>query len=60
MTATITGRLTGSKTIQLDSPLTTDDSEIVIILKKSHSRRKIIVPESYVLEIAVPDNEELY
>jgi len=60
MTATITRRLTGSKTILLDSPLTTDESEIVIKLKKPHTRKKIIVPELYVLEIAVSDIEELY
>jgi|GEM_PF-1750786 hypothetical protein len=60
MTATITGRLTGSKTIQLDSPLITDETEILIKLKKSYTRKKIIVPESYVLEIADTDIEELY
>jgi hypothetical protein len=58
MTTTITGRLTGSKTIQLDSPLITDKSEILIKLKKAYTRKKIIVPESYVLEIADADIEE--
>lgn len=59
MTAIITGRLTGSKTIQLDSPLITDETEILIKLKKTHTRKKIIVPESFVLEIADTDIEEL-
>lgn len=60
MTAIITGRLTGSKTIQLDAPLITDESEILVTLKKRHTRKKIVVPESYVLEIADTDIEELF
>ncbi len=60
MTTTITGRLTGTKTIQLDSPLITDETEILIKLKKAYPRKKNIVPESYVLEIADTDIEELY
>ena len=60
MPATITGRLTDSKTIQLDTPLITDETEILIKLKKAYPRKKIIVPESYVLEIADADIEEEY
>jgi hypothetical protein len=43
MTATITGRLTDSKTIQFDSPLITDEFEIVVKLMKGYTK-KIYVP----------------
>lgn len=60
MTSTITGRMTDPKTIKLDAPLITNESEIVVKLTNRHVRKKITAPEAYVLDIAITDLEELY
>jgi hypothetical protein len=54
MTTTITGRLTGSKTIQLDSPLITDKSEILIKLKKAYTRKKSSFPNLMSWKLQMP------
>lgn len=59
MTSTITGRMTDPTTIKLDMPLITNDLEVVVKFTKRAKRKKIDAPESFILEIAETDIEEL-
>jgi hypothetical protein len=60
MPVTVEGKMVDGRTIVLDSPIANGQEEVLVRLSKKTGRRKIPVPEQFVLDIAERDIEELY